>query len=85
MSGALSYVDAKAVDVSSVDASVAGACGLYVGTTGDVVVVMRGNTINAPMSTNVKFTGVPAGTTLRLHIATVVHTGTTAGALVALY
>ena len=52
--------------------------GIYVGTVGDVVGVK-------PDGSLATFTGVPAGTVLRISVQRINSTSTTAGAFVALY
>ena len=81
MSGIPEY--ALAVTPSdSADIADGGRCvGLYVGTAGDVTVVFD----RRPDSETVTFVGVPAGSPVPGRIRRVMHTGTDADDIVALY
>jgi hypothetical protein len=52
---------------------------LYVGSGGDVIVLMAGATAN------ITFSSVPGGSVLPIQFGTIVKTGTTAGSMVALF
>ncbi len=74
---------AKTVDVSAADFdctafSVGFAVGIYVGATGDVAVLMMGDTVA------VTFKAVPTGTFLPGAFKTILHTGSTATLMLAL-
>lgn len=58
--------------------------GLYVGTTGNVAVVMAADGSASGAGTAVTFVGVPAGAVLRVRCRKVMSTGTTASNIVAL-
>lgn len=71
---------AVAVTPHDTNASITGSpTGLYVGGAGNIVMQLSGS------STDVTFTGVPAGTVLHIEPAVIKSTSTTATAMLALY
>lgn len=62
--------------------------GLYVGSAGNITVVMANQAAanpNSPTSVTVVFNAVPAGTLLPISVAYVMNNGTTAGNMVGVY
>ena len=68
-----------AIDVSTADQTIIGACrGLYIGSSGDVKVDL----VN---SSSITFTGALAGTILTIQATKVYNSGTTASSIVAVF